>query len=1244
MVRNYVTFEMSKNSGITSILNKHYNDNHEHFEPDIDSDNLKTVLLKIGERPNLPKDILDIDLETEINKYFKNLPRKKRKIQYTLNGDNKQDTVNKTIIDYKIYKKLDNYFEDYGKCRRLLLKEIYRSWCNENKEYQKSSCELMGIVNEDSVQPLSKSTYDKIIELEKSKNKDKLNSQQTQELTNAFHQWVRNFIKQKELSNQIKEFGMDRLLPNLYEDISGGLVGFFRKLISAECEYEKEIINIKNFIIELISYDQVVTYNPYKHWDKTNFYGKIIDSYLHQSCSSLEYAARKKGEIFDRSQFNIQGNAKVSIYLEFREAIENAGKLSLEVNTKDLLSFNNVYNQLRKSCEIIKHHTGRQQKEFEFMFKKKEGVVKLINSREKTMIDYKATRDGSFTTINPLFFDPKKTFPLHEDQNTLDSLCFKINDLYDEIDKHKSNENLSIIEISKKKIFKEPFLSIKNKERNAKGKMVSKANIRQELFEKEENTPNGSAHKVFNDYYILAKDGKFKGNYLKTSNGNFAKDKYSRNIKILEKEDSNKCYKQAKCEVIKEANLEIEKLYTKINMGTIKEDYSKLRDLAGWIWVKMRILIEEADFSSRERLIKEISELASTISGFAYNLERSGYENQSIYLSDFLTRPQDKINDDNFKSSAYLTTENRKKLSLAISFKSAIFKDEDSRNKALVYTFDEGNDEKARQSNLQNKNSDKIVVQDKWDKNFALKYFNYEYWNKIAPLAYKSFTKPNIEIGIGESEFVFPLHFGINQSRKYFWNKSRGTGYNNEKPDNLVHDIFNENSRLKVSSMRLIRKFNPIKTTWEYYLSLAIYRLEEAKVELSNNVTNIGVDIGDNLLIALNSCKSQDGFKVNIDNKNINKHIANHKTFVSNTLDIAEKSQATQNYIDPEIRYNLKNKQNSIKKQTSAHLTKQILKNETDTLVAFERDYFGENKSHSKLKNPKEQMISYLKHTIHPFTYGKLTQEISKKSIDNLLVQVPTDNTSQICSQCGHIGKNSIDSQKIIDFLNSDEKLLDLRNCLDQSKINVSFFNNEKCLNLVLLKSKNLQNNTFPWVFDISHKNAIDQFSKIDKKGVKIDFKINDKNHKKDYIEEIANSRPSWYYENSETFRCLICGYICPCDDQAALNIARYQTFLQPKLQNKIDNYTIPTDEIAKTKDTISRMQLNNSPADKIKIQTDKLFRLQQIPIDKLQEELFKEENTEKFITWYQTQLLKHGYDDNGNAKWNQPQQAQPLN
>jgi hypothetical protein len=216
---------MSK--GITSILNTHYNDNQNNFQLNIESDNLKTVMLKIGEKPD--------DDKITIDEYIKNLQRHK---QSKLSKKPKISTKTKrTAIEnsgkctWDEYKKLpseekyqilielglvseptnenwkdetkkligqlgnlDKYFENYGKARRFILSQIYKDWCNKNGEYNLTSEELMDTINTNNPQPIQETTFQQVKKLENPNNNDKLDPKLTQEISNAFHNWVSSFV------------------------------------------------------------------------------------------------------------------------------------------------------------------------------------------------------------------------------------------------------------------------------------------------------------------------------------------------------------------------------------------------------------------------------------------------------------------------------------------------------------------------------------------------------------------------------------------------------------------------------------------------------------------------------------------------------------------------------------------------------------------------------------------------------------------------------------------------------------------------------------------------------------------------------------------------------------------------------------------------------------------------------------------------------------------------------------------
>lgn len=157
-----------KTRGITSILNTHYNNNRADFEVDIESENLKTVMLKIGEVPEgsdqhrnqlprhkrqrlvgipkinsrikakfladnqtIPKEELKKLSDQELKEY-----KDKRKQFWIKNlGDKEsfqqkcEETINQNTNNLS---GLKVWFERYGKARRLILKHIYQQKLCQN--------------------------------------------------------------------------------------------------------------------------------------------------------------------------------------------------------------------------------------------------------------------------------------------------------------------------------------------------------------------------------------------------------------------------------------------------------------------------------------------------------------------------------------------------------------------------------------------------------------------------------------------------------------------------------------------------------------------------------------------------------------------------------------------------------------------------------------------------------------------------------------------------------------------------------------------------------------------------------------------------------------------------------------------------------------------------------------------------------------------------------------------------------
>lgn len=94
--------------------------------------------------------------------------------------------------------------------------------------------------------------------------------------------------------------------------------------------------------------------------------------------------------------------------------------------------------------------------------------------------------------------------------------------------------------------------------------------------------------------------------------------------------------------------------------------------------------------------------------------------------------------------------------------------------------------------------------------------------------------------------------------------------------------------------------------------------------------------------------------------------------------------------------------------------------------------------------------------------------------------------------------------------------------------------------------------------------------------------------------------RSKWYYDNTDMYKCQICGNFCDCDQQASLNIARFRLFENTYfVDGKFDT--------RKAKEVIGRKKSSQW------------------------------EEKDFLVNWYQSQLALHGYDDNGYANWNKP-------
>ena len=1203
-----------KTRGITSILNTHYNNNRTDFEVDIESENLKTVMLKIGEvpqdttqtkplprhkqqrlagipkinsrikarfladNPTIPKEEFKKLSDQELKEYkdkrkqfwIKNLGDKEsfqQKCEEVIN----QNTNN--LIGLKVW------FERYGKARRLILKHIYQQkLCqnsgNDQYEYNCNSEEFEAQLGLKEDEKLRLKDFKKWL-WENKTTTDNLGQNtiigtdhtSSQVITNAFHNAVKEICKEETLKSKIQELKMDKLLPNLFEDVGASLLSFYKRLTKAEVDF-KWIFDDTNTTKVNSSYIQ-------SNHNTTNcVFSKISDSFIFQDAKPADKL-----------------KVKALIGLKDEYVILKKGLNKGSDNDKMKLNNENFCPQV---VNIINYNLYRIEiiKQWEDISRFKKAIKNggfIFTEEERDSV---AKSLESFVSIP---FDPINSYPnFDEKKNNWSSIKSQIDSLESEI--AKIDPQYIIVT-----------------QTDSEGRIVSGVSIKSysNLFTGKFDKTSEEIQE--SEYYV---------NILGKREWRTASAQ-AREVIWTKFKDGNKFFmwQTAEEEIIKLANESINQFESKIlpSIHTTK-NYWHLREYAGWIYVKLTLATTKiTNAQIKAKIQKQISQLASTISGFAYNLERSGFENQSIYLSDFLQEPQTQSNNKGFKSSAYLLSNSQNKtknnlmadlkLSVGLNFADNILSDNDGQHQALCYAFGsdaptlspkqdnvKGEDYQLKRTKVERQTSiyQKVKLEST-KSNQEDFYFDYQKWNETEPEAYKFFTKPTqVKVNINpdnQNSFVFPLHFGKNQARKYFWNDCR-----KDDNDQLVHHIFDVNSRLKVSSMRLIRKFNPIRSVWEYYLSLAIYRLE--KIETLRNTIDpkntIGFDVGDNNLVDF-AMVDDNGRSEELNSDKFAKHIQGHKELVSVKHDELKNLMETKNYIPADLRKKIQNRTESISRQVSGLVTKLVISN---NFVDFEQGYTGNmKKEYKNIKDPKIQIIRKLQKTIVPKIVQKLKTEIPANKIlniskpyieySNIFGIVPTELTSQICSNCGFFHQKfgvsklesklstKIDIPKLKKFIENKtySKILDLRQFIK---------NNDKILD-----------NSFEDYFSADLTNYANYHSKT---TFLDEFEQWTKSQNVSLSNDILNlfdHRPKWKFSNVETFRCLDCGFVTLCDKQAGLNIARWRVYLRDK---NLSNFVYSGDENSPHKSDFERWYKDkvannwtNQLATKIPPQTEKI-------------------------------------------------------
>ncbi|NJK71398.1 MAG: hypothetical protein HC932_04070 [Thermales bacterium] len=474
---------------------------------------------------------------------------------------------------------------------------------------------------------------------------------------------------------------------------------------------------------------------------------------------------------------------------------------------------------------------------------------------------------------------------------------------------------------------------------------------------------------------------------------------------------------------------------------------------------------------------------------------------------------------------------------------------------------------------------------------------------------YLRYNKPSLDtVNYSIQDLLLKLHFAKNQSRKYFWNNFR------KNQDGKVHHIFDPNSRLKVSSMRLIRKHNAIKQHYEYYLSLSIYRLEDSNVQITTKDVIHGYDIGENSLLEVSTVNLNSGQKLNTYFNSIAfSHFQNHKNSQNLIFNEVESSITKKNYISPKTRKKIHDKSLAVQRQASSFISKEAIKGNYNI---FEHQYI--QKIHSNKQNSKDNLIKKTMYNLVKRASQKIDQELDSQTVlsgninlindkkansikysdSDILSIVQTADTSQICSNCGHKATKNFDYQSFQEDILKGQTSFDLK---DYRILEGDWIDKDILSQTNKLFEESYSRNENLWKVDLS---SIDQ-----RIGVQKEFKNALNEHFESQIDTIfkflksdsdqnpAYFRPKWIDRHTDRFRCFACGYVTECDSQAALNIARMKLY-ESHLKNE---QTIVSLEKAK----LSHISDKNSK--------DNLYR----------------------IKWYQQQLLKHGYNPDGTAKWN---------
>lgn len=857
-------------NGIYSVLNQFYTEHQNDYEPDADSENLKTVLLKVGELPDLDK--------INIDDYLKNLPRHKiyklakfygLEVFCTSESSNNLDSEveiktkkvkSELKKELKIilqkeqikFENLNNWFDNYDKLRKSLLKRLWR----ELLKIAKKSLEQKATKNEPTETEIltnlkAKQITDWIFEALKPstqecqriqtaidyaskqarenaeaslikitlgiKNTENINKEnkkddlvekhrEDQALTNFFHDYVREVLGRVETENKEEKQQKDlkfgsSFLSNLVEEVTGGFLNYYKKLLENEAKFvllnsdekvKQGKVNKKG------KYKKIGTFKFWLNWIEQEYPTHLIRKNIAFRMQKDQQKNKFKKKIDPKKYY--QG---VERFEKLLQAVRGEAKFLDKYNEITNLNYNEI---LAEYKSVVNHLTQAPD-------------LKKFDQQRKQNIDIDPEKIKEMSKVPRLAFDHKKSFPhfepkkkLHDFQADIDNILKKIDDLPNYEDKaYKVKIKDS------KEVFREAIYS--------------------EIYAEKEQNPMGQARKIVDK----CKDFKSKSTFLT--------DVYKEIRNLAEGNIAS----------LNQKTIELKKNW--VNIPDNEKNLVCLRELASWWLVLVKLELEilgsdkieiNGEQKSKQDLLKITNELASNIQG-AYREFENEQESLAIYLSDAHRSPD--------KGTGFLSRDENGKLNLAISFdgetgdkkrlENLNFENKQSKDLGfLTYRYNKPFENLTKEINeiladkyqqIQDLTIQKLIENAQKDAKDG--YFSYDFWNIFEPTKYKQFTKNQLTKANfsfdNQNSFLLPLQFSKNQERKYFWNRQ-----------NKTQDIFDKDSRLKISSMRLIKQYNIVDKKWEYFVSLAIYRLEKSNIKNQAEILEkakeniIGIDAG----------------------------------------------------------------------------------------------------------------------------------------------------------------------------------------------------------------------------------------------------------------------------------------------------------------------------------------------------------------------------------------------------------------